>query len=283
MKKFLIIALAVCGLSTTASAQISDANPTAKTIKVGNRAKKGDFGIYIGMTSSKFGFQNTEGIGGKFKVNPIPLVNLKYMITDRWEARLGLEFTKYYEGLTGEYTIEKYDEKGDRTFKTNDHYTQTENNIYPGFAYHFSKSNILDVYAGAELQLGWNRNIVNTSADLKSDYYSKQQRRSFQIGAGAFIGLQAYICNLPLAIGVEYGIYSLLQTGQKTRHESRFGSDSDKSVTYTTDASQLPEIFKNGAEATAYGTALASYDKLGAQKGSVGNQFRVTLSYFFNR
>lgn len=261
MKKILALAfVAICGTAVPAIAQITTGNPTARHIRTGNRAQKGDYGIYFGMSSNMFKGLADKNV--KFDT-PLPLVNLKYMVTDRWEARLGLEFTKTKERVSGDL-ITGSAENEDGNWETEDYsgkYVEANNLITPGLAYHFSRNNLLDVYAGAELPIGWTRNTVKGSQDGE-DWYVK--KGTFQIGAGAFIGLQAYIGDLPLALGVEYGIYAMSDLGCKYKYKA---GDTEYN---TVNIEKLPNLKTD-----------ERFDGLKARKCEIGNQFRLTLTYFF--
>lgn len=194
-KKVLLLCACICGI-TAAQAQISTGSNTAQTIRTGNRAEAGDFGLYLGATTNMF-----EGIGDdKTKVEAMPLLNFKYMCTDKVEARLGFEW--WSKTNTGKQKEEDSDKAmGGSERKTNIMF-------YPGIAYHFNRSNILDVYVGAELPIGGGANSSKTIMDGYKDYDDEDLTHTstrFEIGLGGFIGLQAYICNLPLAVGLEYG------------------------------------------------------------------------------
>ena len=142
--------------------------------------------------------------------------------------------------------------------------------LYPGFAWHFSSRNLLDVYVGAELPLGWDNTtaftetgVVDTPETGMNVTTSKTTKRSFIIGLGAFIGMQAYIADLPLALGVELGISSRYDTGLKYKHR----------------------IEANGSEPQTYFTTTlddsVQYDKLRARTGEIVGQARITLTYYF--
>lgn len=262
MKKILALAfVAVCGTAVPTIAQITTGTPTARHIRTGNRAQKGDYGIYLGMSSNMF-----KGIADKnikFE-NPLPLVNLKYMVTDHWEARVGLQFSKTKEKVTGD-VITGTNGNDDGDWTTEDYswkYVEADNLIKPGFAYHFSRHNLLDVYAGAELPIGWVRNTVKGEQDGE-DWY--QKKGSFQLGVGAFIGLQAYIGDLPLALGVEYGISAMSDLGCKYKFKN------GKQEYTTVDPEKLPH----------YEGVSDRFDGLKARRCEVGNQFSITLTYFF--
>lgn len=257
MKKLVLCALMAMGLALPSVAQITEGVPTAKTIRTGNRVQKGDFGIYMGVSSNMFKNMKDKDI----KINnPLPLVNLKYMVTDRIETRLGLQFSKTSEKTSGDVFT---DERLKETESMSGKYVESENLFQPGVAYHFSRSNLLDVYAGAELPFGWTRKASYDSYD-NEDSYTKMG--AFSIGLGAFIGLQAYIADLPLALGVEYGISSMADLGCKYKIK-------EGKTEY-----QIPNL---GMVDFDQVSDRVKYDNLKARKGKIGNQFRITLTYFF--
>lgn len=264
MKKSFITALLVLVACAPAVAQISTGNPSAKKITVGNRPQAGDFGLYLGATSDMF-----KGIGkSDIKIDPLPLVNLKYMLTDQWEARVGFEFYRKRETLKGDIAAPDENDEN-KTMEVKDKVVESNNRIMPGIAYHFSPKNILDVYAGAEATIGWSRNSVYKTV---GDDFADTRKASIQLGAGAFIGLQAFIGNLPLAIGVEYGISTLFDG--RLRYKNVSEVDGEKQTTYTKDIDALPMMKEKGL-------GYDAYDELKASKGQIGSQFRITLSYYF--
>lgn len=274
MKKGLIFGLLVA-LSCPAFAQLTEGEPTAKKIRTGNRAEQGDFGIYVGATTSMFKamFDSEGSDGQEIEIQPIPLINFKYMLTDQFEARVGLEFSKKKESVKGDYiTGTDYDEQSEninyetenRKYKAID----ADNRIIPGFAYHFSRSNLLDVYAGAELPFGWKRYKYSTEDSESSSSYT---RGGFQIGLGAFIGLQMHIADLPLAVGLEYGISSMFDARGKVKAVAESGGT--KTVTYQPNIESFPMLKEQLPD--------SSWESLKARKGEIGNQLRITLTYYF--
>lgn len=270
MRKGLIFGLLML-MSCPVFAQLTVGEPMAKKIRTGNRAEEGDFGIYIGATSNMFKamFKDKQD----FEIQPIPLVNLKYMVTDQFEARIGLEFSKKKEVVKGDMiTDSSYDENDNLTTSTvevKNKVVDTDNRIIPGFAYHFSRSNLLDVYAGAELPIGWKRYSVTGEND---GYYTNTTKSAFQIGLGAFIGLQVHIADLPLALGVEYGISSMFDGRLRIKNVSKEDGGS-KETAYAPDVDSFPMLKDRLTNDV--------YDSLKARKGEIGNQFRVTLTYYF--
>lgn len=241
MKKLVIAALALCMGFVTATAQITTGKSSAQVVRTGNRAEAGNFGLYLGATADMF--RNLVNID-EAELKALPLINFKYMVNDNVEARLGLEWWTMSTGnkVSGENA------SGD--YKTKHKNKETSKYFYPGIAYHFSNSNLLDVYVGAELPIGWESTVVKDFADSEAlEYNTKTVTRDFNIGLGAFVGLQAYVANLPLAVGVEYGISSL-----KTVSSNKYVTDEEQEY--------KPERRKDNT-------------------WNVGHQARLTLTYFF--
>lgn len=252
MKKLVITALAFCMGLVAANAQITTGESSAQVVRTGNRAEAGDFGLYLGGTSTMFKYlmfddkRAVAGVDTNTQLEALPLLNFKYMVTDKFEARLGLEWWTVSEGgkSDGENATGTWSTKGKDRF--------TNKYLYPGVAYHFSNSNILDVYVGAELPIGWETLSTTSYADYTGselDMDRKTKENSFNVGLGGFIGLQAYVANLPVAVGVEYGISSL-----KTISSSKIITE----------------------EKQEYKPTKTTYDEW-----KVGQQVRLTLTYFF--
>ncbi len=225
-----------CIGSMLVQAQISTGESVAQTIKTGNRAEKGDFGIYLGATTTMF-----KDLTSVDEFKALPLINLKYMFSDKLEGRVGIEWWK---------KSNKSEEPTGEDAKINYSDWNTSMKFYPGIAYHFAKSNILDVYVGGELPFGWSSNgIKNEEKDGAYKYTSEVSGSDFHVGLGAFIGLQAYVCNLPLAIGLEYGV--------STEYAAATG---------------LTETNIDGV------TTESDNDR---SRWDIGHQARFTISYFF--
>lgn len=244
MKKLALLLCVALGAGLTSNAQISTGESTAQTIRTGNRAEAGDFGLYLGATSTMF-----KSIGDKnTKIEALPLLNFKYMANDKYELRLGFE----WYSTTGTQKIgDRHDEEtNDVTYYGNSSSNRnTSIMFYPGFAYHFNRSNILDVYVGAELPIGGGAtNAKTTFNDPDIDEDAKAIQNRFEIGVGAFIGLQAYICNLPLAVGLEYGV-------------------------------NLRNVHYGNTVMQEAGMSFSEDDSYNSFK--LGNQARLTLTYFF--
>lgn len=277
MKKILFSALMAC-FALTASAQISEGAPSAKKYATGNRPTKGTFGLYVGAESDLF-----DRVTDRFAFNPLPIVNLKYMVSDNFELRLGMKFWKQRESLhfgNDKGDVNAYDEK------YNAKAVVADNQFRPGFAYHFTKSNLLDVYAGIEGIVGWTRNGVYTNSTVDGIELATTTRTStVQFGASAFIGLQAFIARLPLAIGLEYGVGTMWDGAlrQKNYAKAVNGGNTVEATTYAQNDAYFDPAFLQGYANAIGGQQNGVYDWMKARKGAWGSQIRLTLSYYFNR
>ncbi|HIZ86651.1 MAG TPA: hypothetical protein IAC03_00595 [Candidatus Coprenecus pullistercoris] len=272
----LLLAAGIMGfVSVPAYAQISTGEPSSKVIRTGNRAEAGDFGLYLGLTSTMVG----DWINGETRLEALPLINFKYMMTDHAEWRLGLELYKTSSRSVGE--LNEVIENTSYLLPSTSNSSTSNAMLYPGFAWHFSSKNILDVYVGAEMPLGWdssteyfesgvlepheNAGGVEQPGLMKIISSEKITKRSFVIGIGAFIGLQAYIADLPLALGVELGVSSRFDTGLKYKHTTtQTGSDTQTWYTSALNAEDLQQ-----------------YKNLNARTGEITGQARLTLTYYF--
>jgi hypothetical protein len=249
--KSLLSAMLVVLFATQAFGQITTGTPVSRNIPTGNRPEAGDWGIFIGPSVNEI----ADLLSKQSSINTwlmVPLVNVKYYTSDNFEIRGGLQISSISYKTKGTILDDK-----DELSKQHEAYYR----IYPGIAYHFSPNNILDVYMGAQIPFGLS--VAKDKYMYDGKNYGTTQRTSFEIGLGAFIGIQCFIADLPVAIGLEYGFSGVKYFGQKYKN-------------ITTD--------QEGNEQTFYTTENSDkqYSKLKSSKGYFGSDLRVTLSYFFN-
>lgn len=254
-KKIIMILVLMCAFSAASYAQLTTGKPSAKKIRTGNRPEAGDFGLFIGASVNDFSDAIQYG-----SLVPMPIVNLKYYTSDQFELRASIDANAFNEKAFGKLT--------DTGNSTNEHGAREANGqflVVPGAAYHFSNKNILDVYAGVELPLGWTGYKVKDVNE--SDIVSISSKNAFTVGLGAFVGLQAFIANLPVAIGVEYGFSSQFDLGLK--YKNTVTSSGSKQVSYRLD------------DYIAGVSRFQEFSDLNARRGNLGQQVRLIVSYYF--
>lgn len=276
-KKLLLLSLVMLFAAPSMMAQLTKGTPGADIVRTGNRAKAGDFGFYFSFYNMgaeyMFGAFDRQFSGYESSRSPIPLVNVKYMVSNELEFRMGIEIKKQtLRANTGELSI-----PGDTDSfmnQTQNLLTMVDNIITPGIAYHFSKSNILDVYIGAELPLGYTRDRMRSRTDIEDNFYfQRYTSNTWNVGLAGFLGLQAYIGNLPLAIGMEWGIFGRFNLNNKGTFEVQMDKDSDPIKQYMITHDEIANEFGFGP-----------FDEITtARKFFAGNQLRFTITYFFNK
>lgn len=263
----LTICLAFIGL---AQAQLSEGKTYSSKIINGNRPECGDWGLYFGPSFLEI----KELVNPKIDVIGLPLINVKYYATDNLEIRAGFQYggktTKANGNYDQEYILE--DNTVEKSIPLTNKYFSRNFRFSPGVAYHFSPKNILDVYMGASIPFG----IDVQSSVFETELYKNEENElkkysfknnnsynSFVVGLNAFIGLQAFVADLPLSLGFEYGLSGLLRTNDQTYHE-RTDMDGNTQKFYT--SNHLSNEF----------TSLDCRSKY------MNSDVRFTITYYFN-
>lgn len=251
LKSLFIMILMFVG-SAPIMAQISQGEPYSRTIRTGNRPGSGDWGIFIGPSYDDV----ANIIDNTITWRGLPLVNVKHYLSDALELRCGVQLSNSKTKVKGDIMLYDDEEESVSTKESEFFYRLT-----PGVAYHFSSKNLLDVYVGANLPIGLSGDKYVNIFD--GDNYGTQKRTSFEIGLGAYIGLQCFVADLPVAIGFEYGITGYKYMGQKYENIT-VDEDGREQVYYTTSS-------YDGNQ----------YSKLNSSNGHLGTDVRLTISYFF--
>ena len=109
--------------------------------------------------------------------------------------------------------------------------------LVPGIEKHFSKNNFFDVYVGADLYMGFGRNVItNNIEQVSGDFNNRKAVTGFtQVGLGGVVGFNVFIAELPISIGLEYGQNLLWTLGNKTKveQEVRVGGNTNSVEYYT--------------------------------------------------
>lgn len=270
MKK-VFITLAMCmAFVGLAQAQLSEGETYSSKIVTGNRPQSGDWGLFIGPSYSEL----MDLFNPKVNVIGMPLINLKYYATDNLEIRAGLQYAGRTTKAEGNYNQDYY-LQGDEITKNvplTDNYFSRTFRLTPGLAYHFSPKNILDVYVGGAIPFGIDaqKSVYETQNFVQSDenlvainYKDNTSYNSFVLGFNAFIGLQAFVADLPLSIGLEYGLAGMLRTSDQVYHEK---TDYEGNLQkYYTNSNQYQE-----------------FTKLDCSSKYLDSDVRLTITYYFN-
>ena len=197
----------------TSSAQITVGEPHSTVVeRTGNRPEAGTWGLYMGASVGQV-IDLVNSLDNDKIWYGLPMLNLKYYCTNNLELRLGMQFAVETSSKKANL-YDKYSYAyGNLVNKHGENFTR----FRPGVAYHFNKTNILDVYLGAELPIGWN--TASSKEEMFDGSLTSTRQGTFIIGAGVFFGFQVFIADLPFAIGLETGFSGLMHCGGNTKYK----------------------------------------------------------------
>jgi hypothetical protein len=259
MKKILVFSM-IALFSLSAFAQLSTReNADPYVFKTGTRPQQGNFGIWIGPSIMEFIQMADDNINWR----GMPLLNFKFYISDKTVFRLGLQIYNKSQGMKAkEVDLVEGDVKMSKS--------KTYFMINPGIEYHFTPKNLCDVYIGANIPIGANTNVEKNSFTFgKDNVYHNISQNQFLLGIGAFVGLQFFIADLPLAIGLEGGLSGLGKFGGAIKHvynELNESNTYEKKIYYEYNDDE-------------FGNWEAK--KISSNKFEFGCDVRITFSYFF--
>ena len=236
-KKLLSIALAL--VTTCSFAQLSERENDATMVKLGARPQAGDmsltFGFDLGGT-----LDSNQADASLFTGNFLAkgdFLTFKWYKSDDIVIRVALRLSKHSEKLSGDVmdssavASNQFIFGGTYESKT----MKREYVLVPGIEKHFSSSNIFDVYAGADLYLGFGKedsisnrtygkvwsnpmppppNVPLTPTG-DEDLWQATTSNTI-VGIGGVVGFNMFIGHLPISIGLEYGLNMKWTMGGKT-------------------------------------------------------------------
>ena len=241
----------------------------ATIYKMGNRPEKGtkvlNFGLNINdKDGSLFSKYNLFQKGN--------LLNAKYFISDRTAIRGGLRISQQssHSGGNIDTSITGMSETANSLKEVTKSYA-----IMPGLERHFNYSNFFDIYFGGDLYIGFDRTRSLKSHDYTSGFYNHKDSRTntAKLGVGGVVGLNIFILDLPISIGIEYGMMGIWNLGGKTHVtegvKDPLGTRSNNYYTQSTDAIGNPDA------------NLYSNLKKGSSSIDTNNNLRVLLNIYF--
>lgn len=265
MKKLLLcvlVALFFC--STSVFSQLSDRVSSPSTFKVGTRPVMGNYGLFFGLAYNELEYWFDNDL----EYNGLPIVSFKYYKTDNNVYRIGLQTSTTREIMKGKIDT---DVNGGTLEERKIVENTSRFTIYPGYERHFTSSNLMDIYVGTLFPLGWDRakNIDNYNYDNGDLSEYSMTRTSLTYGLEGFVGVQAFVADLPLAFGADFGAAIMGHLFDTYKHtiNSEFGSLTTDQTYYTIDD-------------TGAGT---KYESLSRRDYQLQGNIRLTITYFFRK
>jgi hypothetical protein len=208
-KSVLLIALAF-GVSNV-FAQLSTRENDASVEKIGARPKAGDMAFVYAIPLS-----SDSGKAHLFNGNALQAGNLltyKYYNSDDMVIRFGFRLMNENVTVKGSAldSLAQYNADPSAGYDvTTEVKTKSKKRMYeivPGVEKHFLASNIFDAYVGADLYLGFGRDMTVTNIDYEGgDHnYRTVKTPTTDAGLGFVTGFNVFVAHLPVSIGLEYG------------------------------------------------------------------------------
>lgn len=248
-------------IAMSSFAQISQRVNDQNTFKYGAQPQAGDWGINI----QPFAIPGDSGTHFlKQYFNGMPIINVQYYLSNNLALRAGLRASKHKTVFSGDvYNPNPMD--GDPS-KGKYKSSSREYMVYLGIEKHFAPTNLLDVYMGAQIPLGFSGSTSINNIDYVGGgkNYSTIRTNSIVYGLEAFLGLQLFIADLPIAVGLEWGY-------------AGYGKLSDKTYTMTDNGTTKTEFY------TTSSAPGARFKSLSSRTFDAVSMTRMRLSYYFNR
>lgn len=209
LKVFYLIGFIFIGFSAQlAHAQLSGRAVDSSAFMMGNRPVKGTKSASIAF---KFFQKDTTDTGPDIFDGII----LKYYLKENFALRLGYDSDRRYirtvgdvdTALTGSSVTFKDLMRNEREFL-----------IIPGFEYHFRNRNVFDIYLGANAYFGFEKIARRENYNYTDGLYAHSEKSTpgFILGAGPLVGINFWISDLPLSLGIEYNTAAIWKKRGKT-------------------------------------------------------------------
>ncbi|HEU5145234.1 MAG TPA: hypothetical protein VFT90_00900 [Chryseosolibacter sp.] len=261
MKPYKILLVVVTALAavTSANAQLMERNNVTSRIVAGTRPQQGDFGFMFGASAEEI----SEILDDELSVRGFPLMSFKYYLSDQLELRLNSQFYGKSKSIQG--TLNNQLGQEDNVEK------ESFVRFMPSVQYHFASTNLFDTYAGLGVIVGSEKNQVLTSdkTSVTGDYVSNEMtKKTFVTGFNVNFGLQAFIADLPISLGVEASIRGLKHSN--LQYENAFSSS-------------VGGVETNQTYYTIDDTSTLRYESLEYKSFDLGADLRIMLSYYFRK
>lgn len=282
MKKlsFVLMGAMLMCAPVVVNAQISTRTDTPSNLNFGTRPEAGTklltFNVDIAPDS---GFGLNGNLYNRLGIANGRLFTAKYFLSEKLAVRFGLNLTRSSVASKGDIDTSLVNFPTPDTLVSND-FRQLSRAflLVPGLEYHFTNSNIFDVYAGGDLILGSGSDVTRNNLEYAKDFYNRMETRTpyFAVGINPVVGFNIFVVDLPVSIGLEYGFNAMWKFGGATKVSqemkmSGMGTPIEREY-YTQETDPFGNADLNG------------YSSLKRKTGSVNtmNNLRLTLNIYFN-
>lgn len=232
MKK-LLFTLVAGFILIPAFSQLSTRENDAAVIKLGTRPVAGDFSLTFGLPLTS---GSTADLSIINSLQSGDFITFKTYLSSSLAFRAGIKLYKDSESASGDLIDLVTDtDNGSFEYKENNR----EYIIAPGIEKHFNASNIFDVYTGIDLFVGFGKYTEIQNETYANDDYDnyKLSSTNLVLGVGPVIGVSMFVAQLPVSIGLEYGVNIKYSTEGKDHYETetKVGGTTSSQDYYTSD------------------------------------------------
>jgi hypothetical protein len=233
MEKLFVLLPALMGF-VTGFGQLSDRENYDQHYKLGARPKAGDAALQFVLPIVNL-TENNGSDAGTYAGNLLSsgdLLTFKYYLTDANVIRAGLRIKT--DNWTNSGTVADSSALTPPPIDNLTEFAQKsvsrEFNLAGGMEKHFTAKNIFDVYAGGELFFGLGKDKLVSNFDFQNGGKSYETRSTNTniLGFGLMTGFNIFVAELPISVGLEYGLTGKWIFGGKTKvsREQTVGSNS---------------------------------------------------------
>jgi hypothetical protein len=273
MKKT-ILSFALLGLCSMASAQLSTRENQDTRYKFGGRPVAGDYGLTFGLTINNAAFggasDTTRSISVWNRLSRGNLITGKKYVTNDMAYRAGIRLYRNSRSIKAE--LDSTEQLQNNLSEVQYLDASREYMLVPGIEKHFNSANIFDVYLAGDLYLGFGRDkSINSVTNRQGQTSSTTMTTPYTIvGLGGIIGVNVFVLDLPISVGVEYGLSAFWQLGDRTKVEVE-EQDGDSYEYYT--VSNDPFVGQH----VGYSSVKQKYMTM-----NTNDQVRVVMNIYFN-
>lgn len=232
MKKSILLIAALALGASSSFAQLTTRENCSTTECIGGRPTAGDMALTFGINIAD---DDTATLPLENNLSNGSVLTFKYYKSSDVAYRIGLRLYKTsssFEGSTDSTTQVDPGNGGGNIFLADTNYKESDRLylLVPGIEKHFNAANFFDVYCGADLHLGFRRQLSIREQTLRNatgDFDNMTSTTtSTVVGLGGVVGFNIPIAHLPIALGLEYGWNARWDLGGKTKveHETKTGT-----------------------------------------------------------
>jgi hypothetical protein len=233
MRKFVFTLFAVILCAATSFSQLSQRENDAYKFKLGTRPSTGDMALTFGVDIGQGGIADLKILN---QLTSGDVLTFRKYTSSSNAMRIGIKLYKDSQTLKGDETNPVTDASLGSIENKN---SSSEYILVPGLEKHFNKNNIFDVYAGSDLYLGYRRDkTIDNNKAANGDYNNNKSTSSGLIlGLGGVVGFNIFIAQLPVSLGLEYGLNMKWSFEGKTKvkNEQKVGAVSTSQEYFASD------------------------------------------------